>query len=76
MGRIAEIRTPQALSLFRDVVAASASIPVVFPPIMIDAEANGNHFQEMHVDGWMTAPVLTLPEAFILRNGRSSEVRV
>jgi predicted acylesterase/phospholipase RssA len=69
MGRIAAIRTPQALSLFRDVMAASASIPVVFPPIMIDAEANGNHFQEMHVDGGVTAPVLTLPEAFILRNG-------
>jgi predicted acylesterase/phospholipase RssA len=69
MGRIAEIRTPQALSLFRDVVAASASIPVVFPPMLIDAEANGNHFQEMHVDGGVTAPVLTLPEAFILRNG-------
>jgi hypothetical protein len=50
-------------------VAASASIPVVFPPMMIDAEANGNHFQEMHVDGGVTAPVLTLPEAFILRNG-------
>jgi predicted acylesterase/phospholipase RssA len=69
MGRIAEIRTPQALGLFRDVMAASASIPVVFPPMMIDAEANGNHFQEMHVDGGVTAPVLTLPEAFILRNG-------
>ena len=69
MGRIAEIRTPQALSLFRNVMAASASIPVVFPPMMIDAEANGNHFQEMHVDGGVTAPVLTLPEAFILRNG-------
>jgi predicted acylesterase/phospholipase RssA len=68
MGRIAEVRTPQALSLFRDVMAASASIPVVFPPMMIDAEANGNHFQEMHVDGGVTAPVLTLPEAFILRN--------
>src|SRR6266478_9012242 len=40
-----------------------------FPPMMIDAEANGNHFQEMHVDGGVTAPVLTLPEAFILRNG-------
>src|SRR5712664_2754880 len=69
MGRIDEIRTPQALSLFRDVMAASASIPVVFPPMMIDVESNGNHFQEMHVDGGVTAPVLTLPEAFILRNG-------
>jgi predicted acylesterase/phospholipase RssA len=69
MGRIAAIGSPQALELFRDVLAASASIPVVFPPMLIDAEANGHRFQEMHVDGGVTAPVLTLPESFLLRNG-------
>jgi predicted acylesterase/phospholipase RssA len=69
MGRIATIGSAQALDLFRDVLAASASIPVVFPPMLIDAEANGRRFQEMHVDGGVTAPVLTLPEAFLLRNG-------
>jgi predicted acylesterase/phospholipase RssA len=69
MGRIAAIRSTQALNLFRDVMAASASIPVVFPPMLIDAEAGGHRFQEMHVDGGVTAPVLTLPEAFLLRNG-------
>jgi len=69
MGRIATIGSPQALGLFRDVLAASASIPVVFSPMLIDAEANGRRFQEMHVDGGVTAPVLTLPEAFLLRNG-------
>jgi hypothetical protein len=69
MGRIAAIGSAQALGLFRDVLAASASIPVVFPPMLIDAEANGRRFQEMHVDGGVTAPVLTLPEAFLLRNG-------
>jgi hypothetical protein len=69
MGRVAAIGSPQALDLFRDVLAASASIPVVFPPMLIDAEANGHRFQEMHVDGGVTAPVLTLPEAFLLRNG-------
>jgi hypothetical protein len=37
--------------------------------MLIDAEANGHRFQEMHVDGGVTAPVLTLPEAFLLRNG-------
>jgi hypothetical protein len=42
---------------------------VVFPPVLIDAEANGHRFQEMHVDGGVTAPALTLPEAFLLRNG-------
>src|SRR3954452_17974304 len=51
MGRIAAVGTPEALKLFRDVMAASASIPLVFPPIMIDAEGEGRRFQEMHVDG-------------------------
>lgn len=70
MGRIASLRTPEALNLFRDVVAASASLPVVFPPMLVTAEANGRQFQEMHVDGGVTAPVLTLPEAFLLRDAR------
>lgn len=68
MGRIASLRTPEALNLFRDVVAASASLPVVFPPMLVTAEANGKRFEEMHVDGGVTAPVLTLPEAFLLRD--------
>jgi predicted patatin/cPLA2 family phospholipase len=70
MGGIAALRTPEALNLFRDVVAASASLPVVFPPMLVSAEANGRRFQEMHVDGGVTAPVLTLPEAFLLRDAK------
>ena len=67
MGKIATIGTPEALKLFRDVMAASASIPLVFPPIMIEAEGQGRKFQEMHVDGGVTAPVLTLPEALLFQ---------
>lgn len=70
MGRIASLHTPEALNLFRDVVAASASLPVVFPPMLVTAEANGKRFEEMHVDGGVTAPVLTLPEAFLLRDAK------
>jgi predicted acylesterase/phospholipase RssA len=70
MGEIASLRTPEALNLFRDVVAASASLPVVFPPMLVTAESNGRRFQEMHVDGGVTAPVLTLPEAFLLRDAQ------
>lgn len=68
MGKIAAVGTPEALNLFRDVMAASASLPLVFPPIMIDAEGQGRKFQEMHVDGGVTAPVLTLPEALLAQN--------
>lgn len=67
MGKIAAVGTPEALKLFRDVMAASASIPLVFPPILIEAEGQGRKFQEMHVDGGVTAPVLTLPEALLFQ---------
>lgn len=66
MGKIAEIGTPEALNLFRSVLTASASIPVLFPPVLIEAEIDGRHFKEMHVDGGVTAPVLTLPETFLV----------
>ena len=71
MGRIASSGSPEALELFRDVLAASASIPAVFPPMLIDAEANGKRFQEMHVDGAVMAPVFTLPDAFLLESAPS-----
>lgn len=71
MGKIAAVGTPEALKLFRDVMAASASIPLVFPPIMIEAEGQGRRFQEMHVDGGVTAPVLTLPEALLFQGSRT-----
>ncbi len=76
MGKIAAVGTPEALKLFRDVMAASASIPLVFPPIMIDAEGQGRRFQEMHVDGGVTAPVLTLPEALLLQGGLPGKSRL
>ena len=67
MGKIAAIGSPEALRLFRDVMAASASIPLVFPPILIEAEGHGRRFEEMHVDGGVTAPVLTLPDALLFQ---------
>lgn len=70
MGRIAEIGTDEALALFRDVLTASASSPGIFPPVLIEAEANGRRFREMHVDGGVSAPVLTFPDSFLLRGRR------
>jgi predicted acylesterase/phospholipase RssA len=51
MGAIANYGTPEALQLFRDVMVASASIPVAFPPVMIEVEVDENRFDEMHTDG-------------------------
>jgi hypothetical protein len=61
MGAIAASGKPGALELFRKVLLASASVPGLFDPVFIDAEANGHHFKEMHVDGGTTLQVLAVP---------------
>ncbi|MFZ1962229.1 MAG: patatin-like phospholipase family protein [Roseiarcus sp.] len=65
MGAIAASGEPKAFELFREVLAASASVPVVFAPQLIDVEANDRVFQEMHADGTLSAPVYTLPDAML-----------
>ncbi|KQO69453.1 alpha/beta hydrolase [Methylobacterium sp. Leaf102] len=70
MGAIATNGGPTALDLFSDVLTASASIPAVFPPQLLDVQAEGRAFQEMHVDGSVVTPVFTLPQSFLLRDGR------
>lgn len=66
MGRIAASGQPGALDLFRKVMEASASIPGIFSPVLIDVEGNGKRFAEMHVDGGVTANILVVPEAILL----------
>ncbi len=57
MGKIASIGTPEALKLFRDIMLASSSIPVAFPPVFVEVEAGGNIYDEMHVDGGVVTEV-------------------
>jgi predicted acylesterase/phospholipase RssA len=57
MGKIAQKGDQKALELFRKVLLASASIPGVFPPVLIRVEAGGHIYQEMHVDGGTTREV-------------------
>ncbi len=52
---------PHAMQLIRDIMLASASIPVAFPPVMIEVEANGQRYDEMHVDGGVTSQVFFHP---------------
>ena len=63
MGRIAMVGTPEALTLFKKVMLASASIPGVFPPVMLDVEVNGKKYQEMHVDGGANTQAFLYPPA-------------
>ena len=67
IGRIAASGAPHALSLIQDIILASASIPGVFPPVMIEYEADGERYQEMHVDGGVTRQVFFFPVALRLR---------
>jgi hypothetical protein len=66
IGVIAAQDGEQGLHLFRQVLRASASIPGMFQPVMIDVQANGQYFQEMHADGGAAAPFYVAPEPFLL----------
>jgi predicted acylesterase/phospholipase RssA len=61
MTKIAASGAPQALDLFRSIMIASAAIPGAFPPVMIDVEAAGQGYQEMHVDGGTMSQVFVYP---------------
>src|ERR1700730_6068830 len=66
MGVIAAQSGEAGLHLFSQVLLASASIPGMFQPVMIDVQANAQHFQEMHADGGATAPFYVAPESLLL----------
>src|SRR5262249_17439267 len=66
MGAIAQQGGPRALALFRQVLTASASVPGVFPPVMIEVEKDGKKYQEMHVDGGASTPFLVAPDVAMI----------
>ncbi|WP_373498696.1 patatin-like phospholipase family protein [Desulfococcus sp.] len=68
MGKIATYGGPRALDLFVKVMIASAAIPGGFPPIMVDVEADGKPYQEMHVDGGIMAQVFAYPAAIRVKD--------
>jgi len=63
IGAIASSAFPRKEELIRDVLRASASIPVAFPPVVIPVEAAGKTFDEMHVDGGTGSQVFVYPAA-------------
>jgi predicted acylesterase/phospholipase RssA len=65
MGAIAAHGGDAALNLFRTVLLASTSIPAAFPPVLIDVEANGKRFSEMHVDGGVGGQFFVAPMALM-----------
>lgn len=58
IGAIAASGEPGALELVRELIRASAAIPVAFPPIFVPVETpDGRVFDEMHVDGGASSQV-------------------
>jgi hypothetical protein len=65
MGAIAARGDEAALKLFRDILLASTAIPGLFPPVLIEVEADGKKTQEMHADGGLAAQLYTAPESVL-----------
>ena len=63
IGRIAASGAPNALQLIHDVILASTAAPVAFPPVMIEVEAYGQNYDEMHVDGGVNHQLFLYPMA-------------
>jgi hypothetical protein len=73
LTKIAASKDPKALELFQRLMIASASIPGAFPPAMIDVEAGGAPYQEMHVDGGATSQVFVYPPALNIKKFSESQ---
>lgn len=77
IGAIAGSGHPEAPRLIHDVMLASASIPVAFPPVILPVEVDGVFYDEMHVDGGATQQVTVFsPSISVLRADRDLGIEV
>ncbi|MEM9359283.1 MAG: patatin-like phospholipase family protein [Pseudomonadota bacterium] len=75
IGAIAESAHSKARELIVDILLASAAIPGVFPPVMLDVTANGKRYQEMHVDGGLIAQAFLYPPSYSPSHLRDKRLR-
>jgi len=61
LGAIAMHGGSSARTLFRDVLVASASVPGLFPPVIIRVPEDDAQRSETHVDGGVTLPFFIVP---------------
>ncbi|WP_076539495.1 patatin-like phospholipase family protein [Shewanella sp. UCD-KL21] len=64
IGQIAVSDLPNKYHLIHQILAASSSIPGVFPPQFINVEIDGNPLEELHVDGGMNSQMFVDPGNF------------
>ena len=68
MGAIAAHGTEAALKLFRTVLLASASLPGLFPPTVIESSANGRILHELHAEGGLGGPFFVAPRPLLSKD--------
>lgn len=87
MGAIAASSAPTRYALFRRILLASSSVPVLFPPVLIETTSGDRRISELHVDGGTIATLLAAPsiakdrgnqkwpdaELYLLVNGKMAE---
>lgn len=61
LGAIAASGAPNGKEVFRDALLASAAIPGVFPPVLIDVAGEAGVKDELHVDGGVISQSAFLP---------------
>ena len=67
IGAIASSGVPGRKELIQDILVASASIPGVFPPVRIKVVADGQTFDELHVDGGTSNQAFMFPSTFSVK---------
>jgi len=67
IGAIAASQFPGKRDLIIDILRASAAIPGLFPPVMLDVSIDGRRYQEMHVDGGAVAQAFLYPPTLNLK---------
>ena len=76
MGAIAARGGPAARKLFGEVLVASASLPGMFAPSMIEVQSGGRRFAEMHVDGQTVSAFFAIPQTLLLTDDPVARGRV
>jgi hypothetical protein len=64
LTKIASSGAANARTLIGDVILASCAIPGLFPPVLLDVQAAGQRYDELHVDGGVTSQLFIGPNGF------------
>jgi predicted acylesterase/phospholipase RssA len=65
MGAIAAHGGPEARKMFIEVLVASASVPIAFPPSLIQVRGGDKTFRELHVDGQTESAFVAVPQTLL-----------